>query len=874
MAATRSRFAEATLRLGVDGARLEKGLKRSGRDIRRWSDRQRKSLSLVRNAFAGITAYAGGRQVVEAVRTWGTFEAALSNVQAKTSATAKEMKSLNKILRENAVRTRFTATQVGDAAGFLAQAGLNVGEIKEAIAPTLDLAAAANTAVDRTADILTNISQGMNIATKDLGRVADVLAKTTASSNTNLEELGGAFSIAVAAAENLKLSVEELSAGFGLLANRGIKSTRAGTAYRQALVALFGAMGRVSAETTELEINFTKQAETLRRLGVEIEDGNGGLRNLYDILRDLADAGATGVDIFTIFGARAGNAMQLLIRNLPELRGLTTTLQNAGGAAREMARIQMNNLIGDFQKLASAWENFSIEFVDVTGLGNSIRRIFQGVAKELNSFTSSLEESWKSVKPFLVQMRDGFTEVLVKVSRLAGTITNELNPGLKVTTDHTKALGLVLAEVVGIVTALYTILKGIGFAIAATVVLLFPLQVLFMGFWSSGVKAINLAILKLGGFWLVLEYGQEVFEFLRVASLALWKAIGWGLGKLFGPAGEWVKGFKWGYRYAKSIIEALAGFFKNFIDGAIGALQWLYTAMKTFIGEGPKGKGALPASHPFMQIRGTTGGDSKHIQFAPLTPPEAPAAAAPTAANADDLANLQKKAAETTAEIWTSTWDAIASGAKDAFGSILEIMERTSDSMRELNKKWTEKDSLNIAEMAELQKQSWISVGQSFSDFIGLMARNSKKAFAVQKGIAAVQATVDYASAMISLLKVPSPMREIQMNLITGIYGAQLAAIHSAQPPSGQAHAGMDYVPSDGSYVLQRGEAVIKKDQNKALRDFLSEGGGGPQVVVNIPVTSPDAQSFADMMTTRESRKMIQGALEDGLRNRAGKRYG
>ena len=50
-------------------------------------------------------------------------------------------------MRNAAKATRFTATETAQAGTYLAQAGLNVREINDALRPTLDLAAATKTSV-------------------------------------------------------------------------------------------------------------------------------------------------------------------------------------------------------------------------------------------------------------------------------------------------------------------------------------------------------------------------------------------------------------------------------------------------------------------------------------------------------------------------------------------------------------------------------------------------------------------------------------------------------------------------------------------------------------------------------------------------------
>lgn len=69
----------------------------------------------------------------------------------------------------------------------------------------------------------------------------------------------------------------------------------------------------------------------------------------------------------------------------------------------------------------------------------------------------------------------------------------------------------------------------------------------------------------------------------------------------------------------------------------------------------------------------------------------------------------------------------------------------------------------------------------------------------------------------------------------------QVATIASTKPPSGQAHSGLDNVPRTGTYVLERGEAVIRTNENARLSRFLDSvdgpgggGGRGQPIVVHV----------------------------------------
>ena len=328
-------------------------------------------------AFAGATlatAFAVG-----SVKTMGNFQEALSDVQAKTNGTRKEIDMLAVSMRNAAKLTKFTAAQTAEAGSFLAMAGLNIKEINGALQPTLDLAAATKTSVQNTADFMTNIMKGLGMTTEELTRAADVLSVTTANSNTNLTDLATAMSYAAPSARAMGMSIEETASLIGVMANSGIKGSVAGTALRASFGYLANQGNLTEAALAGMTGGMTKQQTVLKRLGVHTMDTAGEMRGLTDILIDLKAAGADEMDFVAIFGRRAGSAlMQFANDGLEGAKELRTELEGAEGAARRMAATQMDNLNGDVLLMKSQFQELQLIFAE-NGLYEFTRTATQGI---------------------------------------------------------------------------------------------------------------------------------------------------------------------------------------------------------------------------------------------------------------------------------------------------------------------------------------------------------------------------------------------------------------------------------------------------------------------------------------------------------------
>lgn len=87
----------------------------------------------------------------------------------------------------------------------------------------------------------------------------------------------------------------------------------------------------------------------------------------------------------------------------------------------------------------------------------------------------------------------------------------------------------------------------------------------------------------------------------------------------------------------------------------------------------------------------------------------------------------------------------------------------------------------------------------------------------------------------------------------------------------GQAHDGLDYVPRTGTFLLEKGERVVKKEDNKKLQQALDSGGmGGGNLSVNFSIQALDTQSATQVILQNERAivSMIQRAYNE--RGKAG----
>jgi len=497
------------------------------------------------------------------VMTAGNFEKSMNRVKAVSGATADQFSALRQEAIDLGSTTQYSASQAADAMGYLSMAGFDATQTLEALPGVLDLAAAGAVDLGQAADIASNILSGYGFEASQLGSVNDILAKTFTRTNTTLSMLGESFKYVGPIASSAGLSFEETSAAIGLMGNAGIQGSEAGTALR-------GAISRILKPTKEVN-------RVLSSMGISLTDSSGKMLPLVDILKELESAGADTADMIKIFGVEAGPAMQaLLSQGSGALADLTTELQNAGGTASSIAKIQMEGLNGTLDELKSAAEGLMIAIGDAGLLGwmTSLAGAMTSVTMDASRMSPTLLKVATivgiivaAIGPFLAvfgRMMTMIGEGILAFKKFGGWIA-KLAPGLAAMSGP---VGLVIAGIIALVVAAVIAYKKIDAfrnivdrafrAIAAAAVWMWQSAIVPAFTWMiAQARTVGSAVMGL------LKQAQPVFVALGAAVLQVWtsaiRPAFVAIGGMFGSLGSAVAGF-WSGTVQPALSALMAGF--------------------------------------------------------------------------------------------------------------------------------------------------------------------------------------------------------------------------------------------------------------------------------------------------------------------------
>ena len=396
--------------IGANLSGLTRGLKVAGSKMRRFGS-QAKSLGM--NLSRSISAPLIGLGAIS-VKTFSGFEAEMSKVKAVSGATTKEFKALEAQAKKLGASTTFTASEVAGLQTEFAKLGFTASEIDKVTESTLYLAQAGGAELGRAAEVAGSSLRAFGLDAEETGRVTDVMAKSFATSSLDMESFAEAMKTAAPIAKATGVSIEEASAMLGALANNGIKGSIAGTALKKIL--------------SELHQEGKPMRETFRELASQ----NINLAEANDLV-----------------GERAKGALLVLTEQMGTVDSLTTSYENAQGAAAAMAEEMMDNTAGAFKTLQSATEGALIELGEAITENEIFKNVLKGLTETMGKITkaiSGMSDAQLYNKVILAGLLAMVPLVIAAVGSLTlafGTLTAAMGP-----------LGIAIAGVAALYLAL------------------------------------------------------------------------------------------------------------------------------------------------------------------------------------------------------------------------------------------------------------------------------------------------------------------------------------------------------------------------------------------------------------------------------------
>lgn len=370
---------EVRARLILDNAQFRQGVQQARSDMGGLSSSassSAKGMSALTTASAAV-----GTAVVAAVGASvgaaANFEQSMARVKAISGATDGEFAKLSQTAKDLGASTQFSATQAAEGLSYLSMAGFKTEQSIKALPSVLNLAAAGQMDLGRSADIVSNIMTGFGVSADDTGHAVDVLTKTMTTANTDLPMLGDAMKYVAPVASSLGISMEDTATAVAKMSDAGIQGSMAGTALRAALLQLNSPVGAAQKE--------------MEKLGLNVKDAHGNMLPLPQIIgkvnektKDMTDSQKTATAAHLVGTEAASGFVALLKVGEKGLADYSQGLKDSAGTAERVAKIQQDTLKGAWDQLTSAAEGLAI------GIGEKMLPAFTAILKSATGLVDVL----------------------------------------------------------------------------------------------------------------------------------------------------------------------------------------------------------------------------------------------------------------------------------------------------------------------------------------------------------------------------------------------------------------------------------------------------------------------------------------------------
>lgn len=388
---------------------------------------------------------------MDCVEGAGSFEEAMSTVEALSQANARDMAALSAEAKELGATTKFTAKESADAMGYMAMAGWDATDMLQGMDGVLQLAAASGEDLAMVSDIVTDSLSAFGLTAKDTAHFSDVLAAAATNSNTNVAIMGETFKMSASVAGALGYSIEDVAVAMGLMANSGVKGSIAGTALRNTFNGLLEGVTLTGAAFGEYEYSAIKADGTMKDFGSTIDE----LRGYFDQMTEAERVN----NAQAIAGQRGYNGLLAILNATDaDYASLTNSINNCTGAAQRMADVKLDNMNGQLTLMKSAWdalkttigEQFIPEMRTLYEVGTDV---FSGIDKFVQDNPGVIKGVAAAgvVIGGVTLALTGYS-VAAKVAAAASALLSASIPGVNIIMGVTAAV----AGVVGVVTALAT----------------------------------------------------------------------------------------------------------------------------------------------------------------------------------------------------------------------------------------------------------------------------------------------------------------------------------------------------------------------------------------------------------------------------------
>ena len=311
----------------------------------------------------------------------------LNEIRIVTSKSAEDMTAFAEQANRAAKALSTTTVDYTDASLIYYQQGLNDKEVADRTDTTIKMANVAGTTAEEASQQLTAIWNNFYDGSKSLEYYADVMVKLGAATASSSDEISEGIEKFAAVANTVGLSYDYAASALATVtAQTRVSASVVGTAFRT----LFSRIqGLQQGETLDDGTTLNKYSTALAKVGVNIKDTDGQLKDMDVILSELGDKWETLAQdqkialAETVAGVRQWTQLIALMDNWDFFEENLAIAQGSEGALEAQANIYAESWEAARKRIKAAGEDIYDSLINpdfFIGVDNVFTPILTGVA--------------------------------------------------------------------------------------------------------------------------------------------------------------------------------------------------------------------------------------------------------------------------------------------------------------------------------------------------------------------------------------------------------------------------------------------------------------------------------------------------------------
>ena len=338
------------------------------------------------------------------------LDSSLNDIRIVTGKSADEMERFARTANKAAKSLGASTTDYTEAALIYYQQGLSDEEANARAATTLKAANVTGQSGAAVSEELTAVWNGYKVSAEETELAVDKLAAVAATTAADLEELSVGMSKVASAANNMGVDMDQLNA---MIATIVSITRQAPESVGTALKTIFARMSDLKlGDTDEDGLKLGDVSGSLEKVGISILDTNGDLREMGDVIEEVAGKWDTWTKAQqaaiaqSLAGKRQYNNLVALFDNWDMYSNAINTSRNSMGALQHQQDIYMESTEAHLQVLQTQWEDLYDSLLDT----DTINTLVDALTKIVKLITN------------LVDSMGGFKGMLSGIIGLTGTV--------------------------------------------------------------------------------------------------------------------------------------------------------------------------------------------------------------------------------------------------------------------------------------------------------------------------------------------------------------------------------------------------------------------------------------------------------------------